>query len=77
MNAISEIAGAIKEGFKILGQFMSGRQSRKLSQALDYAEKYIRRYEEITPADKRDRLMKKYADEFFERNNFVIINNKD
>lgn len=39
--AITEIAGTIKEGFKVIGQYLAGKEIARLKYQLESAQNYI------------------------------------
>ena len=65
----SDIGGAIREGFKLIAQAISGAEKRRMRKAIEYAERFIRRYEKLTPDDEQDKSLKKYIKAFFKYNN--------
>jgi len=72
-NPVSEIAGAIKEGFKILSNWQKTRAIRRLKSAIDAAETYIHvtecfgKYKDMK-ADKRTSTREKARSRFFKYN---------
>lgn len=56
VTAVSEIAAAIKEGFKVLGQYLSGKELARLKYQLEAAQSYIfvnersGEYKDVKPA---------------------------
>lgn len=39
--AVTEIAGSIKEGFKVIGQYLAGKEIARLRYQLESAQEYI------------------------------------
>ncbi len=66
MKAVGPVAQAISEGFKLVGQILKGSDRRKMEKAIEYGERFIRRYEKIT--DDQDETLQKYAEKFFKHN---------
>lgn len=69
VSTVKSIASAIEAGFKLIAQVLSGSESRRMRSAIEYGEKFIRRYERITPREKRDKTLQKYIKKFFKYNN--------
>lgn len=41
VEAVKEVAGAIKEGFKVLGAYLAGKEIARLKYQLESAQSYI------------------------------------
>lgn len=41
VEAVKEVAGAIKEGFKVVGQYLAGKEIARLKYQLESAQSYI------------------------------------
>lgn len=70
---MKEIARAIAEGFKFLGQVYKDSYNRRIRKAFDGAREYIfvnekdGKYEDFSDK-KRKHLLKKYREQFFDNN---------
>ena len=69
VDPISNIAGAIREGFKLVALAMSGSEKRRMRKAINYGENFIRRWEMSTPKEDRDKKLENIAEDFFRVNN--------
>ena len=69
MNDIGAVATAISEGFKLIANVMAGADTRRMRKAIDNGEKYILTNEDaVMDVVKRQKLLKKYRDNFFDKN---------
>lgn len=68
-DPVTAIAGAIRDGFKLIALAISGSEKRRMRKAIEAAERLIRRYEDITPKSKRDKDIRGYIKDFFKDNN--------
>ena len=65
-SAVGQIAGAIKEGFNLLGKWLSGKERRRMRKAIEIGERMSLR---IKALKLEDRLLNDWAEDFFKYNN--------
>lgn len=63
-----DVGGALRELFRGLTKAFSWSKSelRKLRNAVNIGDKMIKRYRKVTPIDKRDRMIMRYIDKFYD-----------
>jgi len=66
-KAIYAVASAIRESAKLLSQWLSGSEKRRMRRAIEAGEAYIRRNNQI--GKRNDRGLEKLEGEFFKFNN--------
>ncbi len=66
LDAVGQIASAIREGFNLLGKWMSGKERRRMQRAVEIGERMALRIKDL---DIEDKPLKSLATSFFKYNN--------
>jgi hypothetical protein len=69
-GAVEQLSAAFKEGFKLAGQWLGGKEKRRMRAAIEAAENYIRADNDPSLSIKECiRRKRKYKEQFFKHNN--------